>query len=52
MIHLRVDEALFDIEEARRNLFETDPQAQHGMTLFHEAEKLLDSGSPSVVAQR
>ena len=52
MIHLRVDEALFDIEEARRNLFETDPQAQRGMTLFDEAEKLIDSGSQSVVAQR
>ena len=52
MIHLRVDEALFDIEEARRNLFKTDPQAQRGMTLFDEAERLLGSRSQSVVAQR
>ncbi len=52
MIHLRVDEALFDIEEARRNLFETDPQAQRGMALFDEAEMLLHSRRQTAVAQR
>ena len=52
MLHLRVDEAVFSIEEARRNLFETDPQAQHGLTLFDEAEKLLHGSGQSVVAQR
>ena len=52
MLHLRVDEAVFSIEEARRNLFETDPQTQHGMTLFDEAERLLHGRGQSVVAQR
>ena len=52
MMHLRIDEALFNTEEARRNLFETDPQAQLGMTLFGEAEGLLHSRGRSVVAQR
>ena len=53
MMHLRIDEALFDVEEARRNLFQTDPQAQLAMTLFDEAEALLElRGQARVVAQR
>ena len=41
VIHLEVDRALFSIDDARRNLFEHDPQAQYAMTLFDEAEALL-----------
>ena len=53
MIHFEIDRALFTIDDARRNLFVHDPQAQHAMTLFDEAEALLqlrDTGS--LVAQR
>ena len=41
MIHLEIDIALFTLEEARQNLFRTDPQAQQAMTLFDQAEQLL-----------
>ena len=53
MIHLEIDLAVFSLEEARRNLFYQDPQAQHAMTLFAEAERLLQRGEQpsSVVAQ-
>ena len=52
MIHLEVDRALFSVDEARRNLFEHDPQAQYAMTLFDEAEALLERRvSGSLVAQ-
>jgi carboxyl-terminal processing protease len=40
MIHFEVDLALFGTDEARRNLIAKDPQAQFGLTLFPEAEKL------------
>ncbi len=42
MIHFEVDVALFSIAEARRNLFRADPQAQYALTLFGEAEQLLN----------
>ena len=52
MIHLEIDVALFSLEEARRNLFYEDPQAQYAMTLFGEAERLLQlDEQPSLVAQ-
>ncbi|SVD27482.1 uncharacterized protein METZ01_LOCUS380336, partial [marine metagenome] len=53
MIHYEIDEALFSVEEARRNLFNADPQTQLAGTLFQEAELLLDgSKRQSVVASR
>ena len=53
MIHFEVDTALFGGAEARRNLFDEDPQAQHALTLFDEAERLLRlSGGLAVVASR
>ena len=53
MIHLEIDIALFNLEEARHNLFDEDPQAQFGMTLFDQAERLLPlDGQQSLVAQR
>ena len=52
MIHLEIDIAVFNLDEARRNLFDKDPQAQYGMTLFEEAERLLQlENQPSLVAQ-
>ncbi|MGE5358713.1 MAG: S41 family peptidase [Bacteroidales bacterium] len=41
MIHFEVDAALFGVSDARRNLIAKDPQAQYGLSLFPEAEKLL-----------
>ena len=41
MIRFEVDRALFGNDEARRNLFEYDPQTQYAMTLFDEADELL-----------
>ena len=53
MIHFEIDVALFSVEEARRNLFHADPQAQRGLALFGDAERLLDSSKePSLVATR
>ncbi len=40
MIHFEVDNALFGADEARRNLIAKDPQAQFGLGLLPEAEKL------------
>jgi carboxyl-terminal processing protease len=45
MIHFEIDSALFSMEEARRNLIATDPQAQFALAQFGEAERLLDLGS-------
>ena len=42
MIHFEVDTDLFGEAEARRHLFRRDPQAQFALTLFDEAEALLD----------
>jgi carboxyl-terminal processing protease len=40
MIRLEIDLALFSVEEARRNLIVQDPQAQHALGYFEEAERL------------
>ena len=51
MIHYQIDTALFGGDEARRNLFKRDPQANYAMTLFGEAKQLLNlRGQPIVVA--
>lgn len=53
MLRYQIDEALFSVEEARRNLFDVDPQTQRARTLFEEAERLLEgSRQPAVVASR
>ena len=53
MIHYEIDKDLFGGIEARRNLFRRDPQAQHALTLFDEAEALLSlSSTPGRVASR
>lgn len=53
MVRYQIDEALFSVEEARRNLFDVDPQTQLAVTLFDAAERLLESSRrPTVVASR
>ena len=53
MIHYEIDKDLFGEIEARRNLFRRDPQAQHALTLFEEADALLRlSSSPARVVSR
>ncbi len=54
MIHYEIDLALFSVEEARRNLLSMDPQAQYALSLFGEAEELLELGqsSPSIEIAR
>ncbi len=42
MIHFEVDNDLFTVEEARRNITKVDPQAQAALGYFDEAKKLLD----------
>ena len=41
MVRYQIDLALFSIEEARRNLTESDPQARFAVSLFPEAERLF-----------
>jgi carboxyl-terminal processing protease len=41
MIRYRIEEVVFGMVEAKRHLLTQDPQAQLGLTLFGEAEKLL-----------
>lgn len=41
MIHFEIDEALFGMDEARKNLVKVDPQAQFALGQFAEAENLL-----------
>ncbi len=53
MMHFYIDEAVFGVEEARRNLFNVDPQIQKAISLFDEARLLLEgSDSTSLVASR
>ena len=53
MMRYAIDEALFSVEEARRNLFGADPQTRLAGSLFVEAARLLDSTRrPAVVARR
>ena len=53
MMHYEIDLAVFSLDEARRNLTAGDPQAQYAITLFPEAERLLNvSQQTGVVAAR
>ena len=53
MIHFEIDTDLFGEAEARRNLFSQDPQAQFALTVFDEAEALLElKAAGSVAASR
>jgi hypothetical protein len=42
MIHHDIDEALFGVAEAQKNLIAHDPQAQFGLTQFADAIKLTE----------
>jgi carboxyl-terminal processing protease len=42
MIHFEIDNALFGIDEARKNLIARDPQAQFALSQFAEAQRLTD----------
>jgi carboxyl-terminal processing protease len=44
MIQYQIDIDLFGLAEAQRNLVSRDPQLQHGLGLFGEAEQLLQLG--------
>ena len=50
MMHYEIDLALFSVEEARRNLTSSDPQAQLAVTLFPAAERLLHVSQGGAVA--
>jgi carboxyl-terminal processing protease len=41
MIRYRIEEVVFGVSQAKRRLLTLDPQAQLGLSLFGEAEKLL-----------
>lgn len=42
MIRFEIDNALFGIADARRHLIAVDPQAQSGLSMFGEAQKLAE----------
>jgi carboxyl-terminal processing protease len=44
MIRFRIDEVLFGVGQARKNMLTVDPQAQLALSLFPEAEKLAGVG--------
>jgi carboxyl-terminal processing protease len=50
MLRYRIDEAVFGVSEAKRHLLLSDPQAQLGLTLFGEAEKLISLSKGSTRA--
>jgi len=53
MIRYEIDLALFDAATARKHLLEKDPQAQYALTLFAEAESLLQAApGPNTKASR
>jgi len=45
MIRFEIDVDLFGVEVARKNLSRQDPQLQHALTLFPEAEALMRLGN-------
>ena len=52
MMRFEIDVDLFGVEVARRNLARQDPQLQHSLTLFPEAESLMRLGNAPARAQR
>jgi hypothetical protein len=52
MMRFEIDLDLFGVEVARRNLSRQDPQLQHALTLFPEAESLMKLGNAPARAQR
>jgi carboxyl-terminal processing protease len=52
MMRFEIDIDLFGVEVARRNLSRQDPQLQHALSLFPEAEALMRMGGPASRAAR
>ena len=52
MLRFEIDLDLFGVEAARRNLSRQDPQLQHALTLFPEAEALMKLGTAPTRAAR
>jgi carboxyl-terminal processing protease len=48
MIHFEIDNALFGIDEARKNLIAKDPQAQFALGQFPEAQRLTEMARNTV----
>jgi carboxyl-terminal processing protease len=46
MLRYRIDEAVFGFVDAQKHFVGADPQAQLGMSMFSEAQKLLVLGRP------
>ena len=47
MIRFDIDNAVFGVADARRHLIAVDPQAQAGLTMFGEAQKLTEMSKAS-----
>ena len=47
MIRYEIDLDLFGVEAARKDLVKTDPQLQFALTLFPDAQRLLEMGKIS-----
>ena len=52
MLHYAIDEALFSVEEARRNLFAADPQTRRARSLFDDAARLLEGTHRALAVAR
>jgi carboxyl-terminal processing protease len=54
MIRFEIDVDLFGVQASRLNLAKADPQLQYALTLFPEAQRLLELGkaAPAAVARR
>src|SRR6266496_859307 len=47
MIRFDIDNAVFGVADARRHLIAVDPQAQAGLAMFGEAQKLTEMSKAS-----
>jgi hypothetical protein len=52
MIRFEIDVDLFGVAVASENLAKRDPQLQYGISLFGEAQQLLDLGRPAATGRR
>jgi carboxyl-terminal processing protease len=50
-IHYAIDEALFGVREAQKNLIAHDPQAQFALTQFADAARLLELSKARTTAR-
>ena len=52
MVRFEIDLDLFGVEAAWRNLVKLDPQLQYSLTLFPEAQSLLDTARQATATRR